>query len=60
MNQVYSVFINLNGDSPDFEENSYYLTLEEAQKMSLECQDDGYITEIVNMTEFINDKENIA
>jgi len=55
MNQVYSVFINLNGDYPDFEENSYYLTLKEAQKMSLECESEGYITEIINMTDYIKE-----
>lgn len=59
MNQFYSVFINLDGDTPNFEENSYYLTLKEAKKMAIECQYDGYITEIINMTEFINNRKAI-
>lgn len=55
MNQkFYSVFINLNSDFPDFEENAYYLTLKEAQKMALECQLEGYKTDIVEMSKLIN------
>jgi hypothetical protein len=60
MTRLYSVFINLGGDSPDFEENAYYLTIKEAEKMASECQDDGFLTEIVDMTDYINKEEIIA
>lgn len=52
--KFYSVFINLNSEVPDFEENAYYLTLKEAQKMALECQSEGYKTDIVEMSKLIN------
>lgn len=52
--KFYSVFINLNSEVPDFEENAYYLTLKEAQKMALECQSEGYKTDIIEMSKLIN------
>lgn len=52
--KFYSVFINLCGEVPDFEENAYYLTLKEAKKMALECQSEGFKTDIVEMSKLIN------
>lgn len=45
----YSVFINLNSEVPDFEENAYYLTLKEAKNLAEWCKSDGYKTQIVEM-----------
>ena len=52
--KFYSVFINLNSNEPDFEENAYYLTLKEAQNLAAWCKDEGYKTDIVEMSRLIN------
>jgi hypothetical protein len=52
--KFYSVFINLNSNEPDFEENAYYLTLKEAQNLAAWCKDEGYKTAIVEMSRLIN------